>query len=173
MTHQVVGSCQGETRMIEHIGISPAEEGWTVANDNETCLVVALNCNVLQQRQPSSHYPAGSTRDVVPPWPLPVRIFCPYVWVCKCMCVPLLCEGTLCTACPCEHLNFGGAVWVLCKFGVARFLGAPWPRQAWCHLPRNSFCGVDAAAPSQPCVAFPCVCMRLWLGPCLCLCRLL
>jgi hypothetical protein len=47
MTHEVVGSGQGETRMPEHIGISPAEEGWTVANDNETCLVVALNCNVL------------------------------------------------------------------------------------------------------------------------------
>jgi hypothetical protein len=49
MTHEVVGSGQGETRMPEHIGLSPAEEGWTVANDNETCLVVALNCNVLQQ----------------------------------------------------------------------------------------------------------------------------
>jgi hypothetical protein len=48
MTHEVVGSCQGEKRMPEHIDISPAEEGWTVANDNETCLVVALNCNVLQ-----------------------------------------------------------------------------------------------------------------------------
>jgi hypothetical protein len=48
MTHEVVGSCQGETRIHEHIGISPAEGGWTVANDNETCLVVALNCNVLQ-----------------------------------------------------------------------------------------------------------------------------
>jgi hypothetical protein len=48
MTHEVVGSCQGETRMPEHVGISPAEEGWTVANDNETCLVVALNCYVLQ-----------------------------------------------------------------------------------------------------------------------------
>jgi hypothetical protein len=48
MTHEVVGSGQGETRMPEHIGLSPAEEGWTVANDNETCLVVALNCNVLQ-----------------------------------------------------------------------------------------------------------------------------
>jgi hypothetical protein len=44
MTHEVVGACQGETRMSEHIGISPAEEGWTVANDNETCLVVALDC---------------------------------------------------------------------------------------------------------------------------------
>jgi hypothetical protein len=29
--------------MSEHIGISPAEESWAVANDNETCLVVALN----------------------------------------------------------------------------------------------------------------------------------
>jgi hypothetical protein len=80
MTHEVVGSCQGETRMPEHISISslciialspvsgwrafssvslckdisisPAEEGWTVANDNETCLVVALNCNVLQHCVP-------------------------------------------------------------------------------------------------------------------------
>jgi hypothetical protein len=49
MTHEVVGLCQGETRMSEHIGIGPAEEGWIVANDNETCLVVALNCNLLQQ----------------------------------------------------------------------------------------------------------------------------
>jgi hypothetical protein len=48
MTHEVVGSCQGDTRIHEYIGISPAEEGWTVANDNETCLVVALNCHVLQ-----------------------------------------------------------------------------------------------------------------------------
>jgi hypothetical protein len=48
MAHEVVGSGQGETRMPEHIGLSPAEEGWTVTNDNETCLVVALNCNVLQ-----------------------------------------------------------------------------------------------------------------------------
>jgi hypothetical protein len=35
--------------MSEHTSISPAEQGWTVANDNETCLVIALNCNVLQQ----------------------------------------------------------------------------------------------------------------------------
>jgi hypothetical protein len=42
MTHVVVGSCQGETRTSEHIGIGPAEEGWTVANDNETYLVAAL-----------------------------------------------------------------------------------------------------------------------------------
>jgi hypothetical protein len=39
--------------MPEHIGLSPAEEGWTVANVNETCLVVALNCNVLQQATPT------------------------------------------------------------------------------------------------------------------------
>jgi hypothetical protein len=51
MTHEVVGSGQGETRMPEHIGLSPAEEGWTVASDNETCLVVALNCNVLQHAE--------------------------------------------------------------------------------------------------------------------------
>jgi hypothetical protein len=56
----MVGLCRGETRMSEHIGISPAEEGWTVAeegwtvaNDNEMYLVAALTCNVLQQ---SSHY---------------------------------------------------------------------------------------------------------------------
>jgi hypothetical protein len=36
----------------EHIGISPAEEGWTIANDNETYLVTALTCNVLQQARP-------------------------------------------------------------------------------------------------------------------------
>jgi hypothetical protein len=48
MTHEVVDSCQGETRMPDYIDISPAEEGWTVAYDNETFLVVALNCNVLQ-----------------------------------------------------------------------------------------------------------------------------
>jgi hypothetical protein len=48
MTHVVVGSCQGEIRTSELIGISPAEEGWTVANDNEMYLVAALTCNVLQ-----------------------------------------------------------------------------------------------------------------------------
>jgi hypothetical protein len=53
MPHEVVGSRQGETRMPEHTDISPAEEGWTVANDNEMCLVVALNCNVLQHEQQS------------------------------------------------------------------------------------------------------------------------
>jgi hypothetical protein len=53
MTHEVVGSDQGETRMPERIGLSPAEEGWTVANVNEMCLVVALNCNVLQHEQQS------------------------------------------------------------------------------------------------------------------------
>jgi hypothetical protein len=50
MTHVVVGSCQGEIRTSEHIGISPAEEGLTVADDNETNLVAALTCNVLQHR---------------------------------------------------------------------------------------------------------------------------
>jgi hypothetical protein len=49
MTHVVVGSCQEDTRTSEHIGISPAEEGWSVANDNETYLVVAPIWNVLQQ----------------------------------------------------------------------------------------------------------------------------
>jgi hypothetical protein len=42
--------CRDETRTSEHIGISPAEEGWTVANDNERYLVAALTCNVLQHR---------------------------------------------------------------------------------------------------------------------------
>jgi hypothetical protein len=49
MTHAVVGLCRDETRTSEHIGISPAEEGWTVANDSEMYLVTALTCNVLQQ----------------------------------------------------------------------------------------------------------------------------
>jgi hypothetical protein len=48
MTHVVVDSCQRETTTSEHIGISPAEEGWTVADNNETYLVAALTCNVLQ-----------------------------------------------------------------------------------------------------------------------------
>jgi hypothetical protein len=47
MTHAVVGSCNCKTRTFEHIGISLAEEGRTVANDIETYLVVALPCNVL------------------------------------------------------------------------------------------------------------------------------
>jgi hypothetical protein len=51
MTHVMVGSCRGETRTSEHIGISPAEEGWTVAYDNETYFVAALTCIVLQQGQ--------------------------------------------------------------------------------------------------------------------------
>jgi hypothetical protein len=50
MTLVVVGLCQDETRTSEHTGISPAEEGWTVANDNEMYLVAALTCNVLQHR---------------------------------------------------------------------------------------------------------------------------
>jgi hypothetical protein len=41
MTHTAVGSCRDDTRTSEHMGISPAEEGWTVANDNEMYLVVA------------------------------------------------------------------------------------------------------------------------------------
>jgi hypothetical protein len=49
MTHAVVGLCRDETRTSEHIGISPAEEGWTVANDTEMYLVAAPTCNVLQQ----------------------------------------------------------------------------------------------------------------------------
>jgi hypothetical protein len=50
MMHAVVGLCRDETRTSEHISISPAEEGWTVANDNEMYLVAAPTCNVLQQR---------------------------------------------------------------------------------------------------------------------------
>jgi hypothetical protein len=48
MTHQLVGLCRDGTRTSEHIGISPAEEGWTVANDNEMYLVAALTYNVFQ-----------------------------------------------------------------------------------------------------------------------------
>jgi hypothetical protein len=47
--HAEVGLCRDETRTSKHIGISPTEEGWTVANDNEMYLVAALTCNVLQQ----------------------------------------------------------------------------------------------------------------------------
>jgi hypothetical protein len=47
MTHAVVGLCRDETRTSEHIG-SPAEGGWTVANDNEMYLVAAFTCNILQ-----------------------------------------------------------------------------------------------------------------------------
>jgi hypothetical protein len=49
MTRVVVGLCQDETRSSEHLGISPAEEGWTVANDDEMYFVAALTCIVLQQ----------------------------------------------------------------------------------------------------------------------------
>jgi hypothetical protein len=48
ITHVVVGLCRDETRTSEHIGISPAEEGWTVANDSEMYLVAALTCYTLQ-----------------------------------------------------------------------------------------------------------------------------
>jgi hypothetical protein len=37
MTHAVVGSCKGEARTVEHVGINPAKEGWAVANGIETC----------------------------------------------------------------------------------------------------------------------------------------
>jgi hypothetical protein len=33
MMHAVVGVCRDETRTSEHIGISPAQEGWTVVNE--------------------------------------------------------------------------------------------------------------------------------------------
>jgi hypothetical protein len=46
VTRAVVGSYQGEARTSAHIGINPAEEGWTDANDNET-LVAAPTCDVL------------------------------------------------------------------------------------------------------------------------------
>jgi hypothetical protein len=46
MTHAVVGLCRDETRTSEQIGISPAEEGWAVANDDKMCLVAAPTCNV-------------------------------------------------------------------------------------------------------------------------------
>jgi hypothetical protein len=48
----VVGLCRDETRTSEHIGISPAEEGWTVAN-------VEVHCRLVQ-RQDTSHYPGYS-----------------------------------------------------------------------------------------------------------------
>jgi hypothetical protein len=48
MTRVMVGLCQDEIRTSEHIGISSAEEGWTVATDNEMYLVAALTCHVLQ-----------------------------------------------------------------------------------------------------------------------------
>jgi hypothetical protein len=35
MTRVVVGLCQDKKRTSEHIGISPAEEGWILANDYE------------------------------------------------------------------------------------------------------------------------------------------
>jgi hypothetical protein len=53
MTHAVVGLCRDGTRTSEHVGISPEEEGWTVANDNEMYLVPALACKVLQHSQQS------------------------------------------------------------------------------------------------------------------------
>jgi hypothetical protein len=57
VTHAVVGLCRGQTRTSEHTGISPAEEGWTVANDNEMYLVAALTCDVLQQAWRASGLP--------------------------------------------------------------------------------------------------------------------
>jgi hypothetical protein len=59
-TNAVVGLCRDETRTSEHIGISPAEEGWAIANDNEVYLVAALTCNVLQHPllpKPCQHPP--------------------------------------------------------------------------------------------------------------------
>jgi hypothetical protein len=57
MARVVVGLCHDETRMSEQIGISPAEEGWTVASHNEMYLVAALTCNALQQRVVSISVP--------------------------------------------------------------------------------------------------------------------
>jgi hypothetical protein len=54
MTHAEVGLCRDETRTSEHVGISPAEEGWTVANHYEMYLVAALTCNVLHQKHASN-----------------------------------------------------------------------------------------------------------------------
>jgi hypothetical protein len=54
MTHAEVGLCRDETRTSEHVGISPAEEGWTVAIDYEMYLVAALICDVLHQKHASS-----------------------------------------------------------------------------------------------------------------------
>jgi hypothetical protein len=48
VTRVVVDSHHGETKTSEHVGISPAKEGWTVANDNET-FVAALPRSALQQ----------------------------------------------------------------------------------------------------------------------------
>jgi hypothetical protein len=56
--------CRDETRTSEHIGISPAEEGWTVANDNERYLVAALTCNVLQHLLPLVPIPALKGRPI-------------------------------------------------------------------------------------------------------------
>jgi hypothetical protein len=59
MMRAVIGLCQDETRTSKHVGISPAEEGWTVANDNEMYLVAALTCNVLQQGYSTKHHRVG------------------------------------------------------------------------------------------------------------------
>jgi hypothetical protein len=65
----VVGLCQDETRTSEHISISSAEEGWTVANDNEMYLVAALTCNVLQQRWRCLSRDSASPAGLWPPIP--------------------------------------------------------------------------------------------------------
>jgi hypothetical protein len=48
MTHALAGLCRDEAKTSEHICISPAEECWTVANDNKMYLAAALTCNVLR-----------------------------------------------------------------------------------------------------------------------------
>jgi hypothetical protein len=48
VTHAMAGLCRDETRTSEQIGISPVEEGWTVAHNNEMHLVAALTCKVLR-----------------------------------------------------------------------------------------------------------------------------
>jgi hypothetical protein len=45
--HVLFGLYKSATIQPEHIGISPAREGWTVANDNMTCLVAAKAHNVV------------------------------------------------------------------------------------------------------------------------------
>jgi hypothetical protein len=42
MKHVLFGLHSCETRLSEHIGISPAGEGWTVGNGNVMCFVAAL-----------------------------------------------------------------------------------------------------------------------------------
>jgi hypothetical protein len=79
--------CRDETRTSEHIGISPAEEGWTVANDNERYLVAALTCNVLQHRLLFISTPANLfTTDVTRASPVSDPFAILFVAVCFVVC---------------------------------------------------------------------------------------